>query len=210
MREAKQAEMKQQILNLRRLLVNGGLCETSDDADALIHRLQRDKDSVLPEALKDQIRYQKTILGSKGTLRLSGSLEDLILALKGHLGDPALPVEPQPQLPELQSEDEESDGNNDEFDPIEPPEKQACPGEAAGDEDDDEDLFSFGRQGQWVAVFCDDQFYIGQVIEKTDGQSAAVKYLEPTKGRKGYYRWPRSEGVAETSAHYVYLSLIHI
>ena len=168
MREAKQAEMKQQILNLRRLLVNGGLCETSDDADALIHRLQRDKDSVLPEALKDQIRYQKTILGSKGTLRLSGSLEDLILALKGHLGDPALPVEPQPQLPELQSEDEESDGNNDEFDPIEPPEKQACPGEAAGDEDDDEDLFSFGRQGQWVAVFCDDQFYIGQVIEKTD------------------------------------------
>ncbi|KAK2141255.1 hypothetical protein LSH36_1134g02084 [Paralvinella palmiformis] len=36
------------------------------------------------------------------------------------------------------------------------------------------------------------------------GQSAVVKYLEPTKGRKDYYRWPRSEDVAETSAYYVY------
>ena len=52
-----------------------------------------------------------------------------------------------------------------------------------------------------MAVFYDDQFYIEK---KTDGQSAVVKYLEPTKGRKDYYRWPRSEDVAETSAYYVY------
>ena len=71
LRKAKQAEMKQQIL--RRLLVNGGPCETSDGVDALIHRLRRDKDSVLLEALKDQIGYQKMILGRKGALRLSGS-----------------------------------------------------------------------------------------------------------------------------------------
>ena len=119
----------------------------------------------------------------KGSLHLSGSGEDLILTPKEHLSDPALPVEPQQQL---QSEDE--DGGYDEFDPVQPPEKRACPGEDADDDDDDRALFSFCRQGQWVAVFYDDQFYIGQVIEVAHGQSAVVKYLEQTKGQKDYYR----------------------
>lgn len=193
LREAKQAAVKQQIL--RRLITHGGPCETSDDVDCMI-RLRRDKDCVLLEAMKDQIRYQKTILGRKGSPRLSGSVEDLILTLKEHLSDPALPVEPQQQL---QSEDE--DGGYDESDPVQPPEKRACPGE---DDDDDGTQFSFCKQGQWVAVLYDDQFYIGQVIEVAHGQSAVVKYLEQTKGRKDYYRWPRSEDVVETSAHYVY------
>ena len=108
----------------------------------------------------------------------------MILTLKEHLSDPALPVEPQQQL---QSEDE--DGGYDESDPVQPPEKRACPGEDADDVDDDDTaLFSFCRRGQWVAVFYDDQFYTGQVIEVAHGQSAVVKYLEQTKGQKDYYR----------------------
>ena len=61
--EAGQAEVKQQIL--RHPITCRGPCETSVDVDCLIHRLQRDKDCVLLESLKDQIRYQKTILGRK-------------------------------------------------------------------------------------------------------------------------------------------------
>ena len=117
----------------------------------------------------------------KVSLHLSRSVEDLILALKEHLSDPALPVEPQQQL---QSEDEDPDGGYNEFDPVQPPEKRACPGE----DDDDGTQFSFCKQGQWVAVLYDDQFYIGQVIEVAHGQSAVVKYLEQTKGQKDYYR----------------------
>ena len=50
--------------------------------------------------------------GPKRPNQVPGSVEDLILDLKEHLGDPALLVEPQPQL---QSEDEDYYGGYDEF-----------------------------------------------------------------------------------------------
>ena len=99
----------------------------------------------------------------KGSVCLSGSVEDLILALKEHLSDPALPVEPQPQL---QSEDEDLDGGYDEFDHVQPPEKRACPGEDADDDDDDDGaLFSFCKQGQWVAVFYMTSFILAKLLK---------------------------------------------
>ena len=202
LREAKQAEVKQQIL--RRLIACVGPCETSDDVDCLIHRLQRDKDCVLLEALKDQIRYQKTILGRKGSLCLSGSVEDLILALKEHLSDPAFLWSLSHSFSQKMKTLMVDTMNLTLFSHQK---KRSCPGEDADDADDDDDdraLFSFCKQGQWVAVLYDDQFYIGQVIEVAHGQSAVVKCLEQTEGQKDYYRWPRSEDVAETSAHYVY------
>ncbi|KAK2143134.1 hypothetical protein LSH36_874g01061 [Paralvinella palmiformis] len=63
---------------------------------------------------------------------------------------------------------------------------------------------SVDRASGWLSSMMTSFIFFGQVIEKTDGQSAVVKYLEPTKGHKDYYRWPRSEDVAETSAYYVY------
>ena len=204
LRLAKQANVKRQLLG--RLFVNGGACETEDDVHALIHRLRRDKPSVLLEAVKDQIRYQKTILGRKGTLRLSGSVEDLILALKTHLSDPAVSQPQHQPQPCRQSDDEDFDfdGGDAEFD--EPPEKRPRQDDDSDSDSEDETTFSYGRQGQWVAVFYDDRFYVGQVIEVEDGQSGIVKYLEPTNGRKDYFRWPRSEDVARTSANYVFKS----
>lgn len=83
--EEKRAEVKRQIQG--HFTTSGGPCETSDNVDSLIHCLLRDKDCVLLEAPKDQIRYQKMIHGRKGRLCLSGSVEDLILDLKEHLGD---------------------------------------------------------------------------------------------------------------------------
>ena len=73
-REAKQAAAKADLVH--KLLQQGGPCVTADDVDALVVRF-RNEDTVLLNALQDQIRYQKMVLGQKVDLRLSGSIEEL-------------------------------------------------------------------------------------------------------------------------------------
>jgi len=164
--DAKQAAAKADLI--RRLAIHGGPCFTSNDIDALVSRLRREKGSVLVNALKDQIRYQKSILNRKGDLRLSGSLEELTQILKDHL------------------QDENSD--------------EQAPEEAFLESEP----FAFQHQGQWVAVFYDDQFYIGQVVHVMNKDMAMVNYLERTTGRSDYFKWPRVEDLAETSSCYVF------
>ena len=61
---------------------------------------------------------------------------------------------------------------------------------SAAEPDDDVDEsdgtpFQFSNQGQWVAVYWSDRFYIGQVIKVTDtasGKVADVQYLEQCSG----------------------------
>ena len=152
-RDAKQAAAKDDLI--RRLAIHGGPCFTSNDIDALVSRLRREKESVLVNAVKDQIRYQKSILNRKGDLRLSGSLEEL--------------TQIAPEEAFLESEP-----------------------------------FAFQHQGQWVAVFYNDQFYIGQVVHVINKDMAMVNYLERTTGRSDYFKWPRVEELAETSSCYVF------
>ena len=80
-REAKQAAAKADLMH--KILQQGGPCLTADDVDALVVRFRNEKDTVLLNALKDQIRYQEMVLGQKGDLRLSGSIEELTLTGRG-------------------------------------------------------------------------------------------------------------------------------
>ena len=74
-REAKQAAAKANLIH--KILQQGRPCVIADDVDALVVRFRNEKDTVLLNALKDQIRYQEMVLGQKGDLHLSGSIEDL-------------------------------------------------------------------------------------------------------------------------------------
>lgn len=64
--------------------------------------------------------------------------------------------------------------------------------------------FQFSRQGQWLAVYYDDQYYIGEVINFIGQESSVVQFLEKTTGRKDYFWWPRREDVAEIQSCYVF------
>ena len=65
--------------------------------------------------------------------------------------------------------------------------------------------FQFTKQGQWVAVYYFEEFYIGQVFAmRNNSQEATVQYLEKTNGGKDCFRWLKREDVADTSAHYVF------
>ena len=51
--------------------------------------------------------------------------------------------------------------------------------------------FVFTVQGEWVSVYFDDQFYVGQVIDVHNPSEATVQYLKQTKGRKDYFWYPK-------------------
>ena len=53
-------------------------------------------------------------------------------------------------------------------------------------------------------TFYDQMFYLGQVIEVFNPQSAMVQYLEQSKSQKDYFKWPKVDDVAVTDAYYIF------
>ena len=115
---------------------------------------------------------------------MTGNTETLAAMLKEHLGpaDQSSPSQPTKQL----CIDTETD-------------KEDC-----DDAYDILEAFTFQCQGQWVAVYYDNQFYIGQVFDIKNADTADIKFLEQTKGRKDFFRWPANEDIAEVHAQYVF------
>lgn len=64
--------------------------------------------------------------------------------------------------------------------------------------------FSFKTQGQWVCVFYDNNYYIGQVLDIKNEETADVKFLEKTRGRCDFFKWPACEDIAEVDAKFVF------
>jgi hypothetical protein len=63
--------------------------------------------------------------------------------------------------------------------------------------------FAFERQGQWVTVYFDNTFYIGQVTDVVSSDKAIVNYLEKI-GESDNFKWPRHSDIADTEAIYVF------
>lgn len=54
-----------------------------------------------------------------------------------------------------------------------------------------------------MAIYFDNQFYVGTVLDVTDEQTAVVKYLENCGSRPGLYRWLKFGDIFTTSAFFV-------
>ncbi|GFS27272.1 hypothetical protein ElyMa_005252700 [Elysia marginata] len=65
-------------------------------------------------------------------------------------------------------------------------------------------IFQFSQQGQWVAVYFDNTFYVGQVITVHSPVKAHVKFLTVCAARTSCYRWPLFEDIAETESKFVF------
>ncbi|GFS18927.1 hypothetical protein ElyMa_001534100 [Elysia marginata] len=48
--------------------------------------------------------------------------------------------------------------------------------------------FNFQAGNSWVAVYYDEQFYVGQVLNNISADSAEIKFLEQTKADEEYFR----------------------
>ncbi|GFS27350.1 nucleoprotein TPR-like [Elysia marginata] len=165
------------------VLGHGGPCRSPSDVKNLQSSLSQ-KD--LLTALKDEIRYQKAILGAPGVLKLSKPVNELAADLCVHLGG---------QDKENFVQDQESSDS-----------------ESLISEDDRDDSttepwqgeFKFQAGNSWVAVYYDEQFYVGQVINIISADSAEIKFLEQTKANEEYFRWPRADDIAVVDAKFVF------
>ena len=202
-KQAKEADAAQkQSEIIQRVLTNGGPCKKTGDINKLVSRLEQENrsKSQIKKILQDEIRYQKMILKKGKDLRIAGSLDDLQKALEDHFsgcteGDAAQmdPSEgednadvPQPKRRRLDSHSEDQDASG------------------TSENESDAVAFAFTEQGEWVSVYFDNQFYVGQVIEVHNPLEATIQYLEQTKGCKDYFRYPKSEDVARTQAEFVF------
>ena len=149
---------------IRKVLAHGGPCARKVHVTHLRRRQKESKAKlgVLKEALKDEIRFQKIVLNNKGTLKLPGTVNELTRALQDHLPEeeddpPYAPPSPPPvDVPEVLNPQPALPSPDNELQP--PPPK--CRRNTA-DTVSDETGFSFSRQGQWVATFYDQMFYLG-------------------------------------------------
>ena len=168
--------------------------------------------------MKAQIRYEKIVLGfgSRSGLKLTGNKEVLISSLKQHLestslnaGDTGIsdnrpvtldadsPIITNGSAPHQSSRKRrwDSDDSTDE---------ESVEDDCTDSGVEDAIPFAFQRQVQRLSVYYDNTFYIGQVLKVYGGESAVCKFMEQTKDRQDYFRWPPSEDIAEVAAHYVF------
>lgn len=128
-------------------------------------------------------------------LRMGGTYEEVVDRLKRHLdGDLPAAARAANAVPEMMEVDEDV-GEQD------PPPRAA--------EDvivDTVEPFTFQRQTEWIAVYYDDQFYIGQVLEVLDKDTAVIKYTRRTRPNSNIFKFLHGaeEDISETSAHYVF------
>ena len=207
-REKEARDAQKQLVLIRAVFDHGGPCESKEDVQKLKTKLRSagKKPTAIKEAIKNEIRYQKTIRKQKN-LTLSGTLADLMRMLSEHLpqqcqhnvSSTGCDTEPE-GLPPLQTQHEDGE-----------PQPKRRRGNTDGDstadqaqDATDDQPFEFHAQGQWVAVFFSEQFYIGQVIEVLNPQQARVQYLFQSNARKDCFKWPPVDDVAITEAYYVF------
>ena len=71
---------------IQTMKAHGGPCEKKLDVRLLIGKLQRDGvSSSAMKVLKDEVRFQKTVLHRKSALKLAGNVNELTRALELHL-----------------------------------------------------------------------------------------------------------------------------
>ena len=89
---------------------------------------------------------------------------------------------------------------------IENPESGSESDDGESDElDDDVELetFKFERQGDWVAVAYEQDFFVGQVVEVYNN-CGMVQFLN--QGYPNVFRWPKVDDTAETESKCVFSS----
>ncbi len=64
--------------------------------------------------------------------------------------------------------------------------------------------YQFTKQGQYIAVFYDNDYYIGKVISFNNKDEGDVKFLDRCRLRENLFKWPTSDVVDTVSSVFVF------
>jgi hypothetical protein len=70
--------------------------------------------------------------------------------------------------------------------------------------------YKFRQQGTWVAVYYDDNFYLGQVVQIVNEEGGEVQFLERCGLSKKAFRWPVREDISFIKSQYVFSNDIEV
>ena len=197
---AKLAERKHELVE--KVKRHGGPCLEKKDVDTILENLGSQRQQI--DAIKDEIRYHKTVLGAKSkTLTLAGSLSNLTTKLKSFLGnEPFLEGESNEAITGVEhSNTETEDDENELYSDLE---SESDVEDASVIDDTNFGSFEFSRQGEFVAVFYDNEYYVGQVLSFENKTEGKVSFLDKCRIKKNTFRWTDSNTVEDVSAVYVF------
>lgn len=203
----------QETLEMKRKIVagvkqHGGPCLVPEDVDAILIRLEKAKSRDRLDAIKLELQYHKRVMGMKSPkLNVTGKLDQLVMNLKDFLSETAVTGLSESFNPDGDNNDsvDESflitgdDDNADSGNPNDNLDQQPAKMRKLNS-------FTFSQQGEWVAVFYDEEFYIGQVVNIANDQQADVQFLERCSLSNAKFRWPRKDDIDTVDAKYVFSS----
>ena len=216
---AEEKKNQQKITIVQDLRPYSGTCTSADDVHHLFDIYRNH--TTLRKAIRAEILFQKVLLEKKSSLlKVTGSVKKLVnQLLQFFVG------EPLERLPAVQPDEQEVQANRGpcaEMDDLDPEESEdeshpSDPRDQLTQYDFKELKYKFACRGELIAVYFEDDFFIGAVEddfpEKHPKEEAEVSFMiKATVGRaanqKFVYRWPNIPEIHSIQSSVVFASNI--
>ena len=186
--EEKKRARKEAIFDKIRL--HGGPCRTTEDVNRLLSHYRKKTDRV--HAVRAEIHFHKYIMDRKSPLlKVTAKLPEQLVNLQQFLQNLG-PAAPQAEVPDRRE-------------PVRDLSEEADAVQEVQTHDGQHDFnFKFSNAGVPVAVFYDNDHYLGEVTTVHTQELASVSFMQRCLIRSDAYRWPHTPDETEVDARYVF------
>ena len=201
-KEANQVETRRKIVMA--VKAHGGPCTQRKDVVKLLRTCKCESQRLA--ALKNEIRYLKQVLGIRESRLVFGKkdvhtlADDLIDVLTVNNPTPVPASESEsdsePELPTSSTGNRKRKSTSHKNGSVQKKCKMS--------DQRNEVIFSFRNQGMWVAVAYEEDFFIGEVIEKHSDDLATIQFLN--RGYTDVFKWPQVEDISKVESRFVFSS----
>ena len=212
-KERKKVEVKNRLVET--VKAHGGPCCKVDDVERILEMCGSEKEKV--NVLKDEMRYLKNVLGvkhdrlcmgKKGVDELKSDILTVLSTTTGSLVPPNVTDDSTMDTPDDSTMDTADGSTMDTHHTADDEIENMSKSQKRKERDEEPESsssscnkrFKFDRQGVWVAVAYEQDYFIGQVID-VKGDDATIQFLN--RGYKDVFRCPRIDDIAEIAPEFV-------
>ena len=189
-----------------KLRPHAGPCAAPVDVDRLLNSYTSAKERML--AIRAELLFQKLVLlKSSPYLKVTGTMPQLVQRLKQFLG--ADEAAANAEIPPLPGRQQQPAAKRQRLQP----DTDSDDSEASDPESETDSVqfqfeeFSFQQQGQLVAVYFLEDFFVGEVTAVVSPQEAVITFMEKAAFQihgQPAFRWPRRKDECAIAAEFVF------